>query len=506
MSDKPDYTADYRNFQGGMDAITQPWLIRDDQYPMLEDGYTWKGGFVKNSGYSAALSQVGVANRGLSIKRLYDHVSGNFTVAQFADGGLYRMSGARAVKIGSGWGATNKLTYTTANRKTYFTNGAQQIKVWTGDRTTYQAAPAATPAEIPTFIFFHQETNRVFAGRGATTKQRNWYSENNGFETWPGNNFFDIPESRTGDSVMGYASLLGRLVIFGQRTISVLYGKTPSDYMLRTLEWDHGCHFPHSIISYSNHILYLGAEGIYAFDGSGPAKLISNPVDSIIDDINKSSEWGPAAYMTKDFHYILSYKSLTKNTGNSVLHNDRELRLQAPSPESPRWTFENVNKRGFSGYAPYNGDTDVGQVYTVAGDTVGQIYKLDSSQQYNGNGIDMDVTTKMYDFKQPFTMKCFLDVTVQAQAVGDYPIELYYKIDGEPSWNQLDSILLSTMGPVAGSRDMSTTRRFMVNETREINRNGHYIQFRIRQNGAKGVNQPVTVSGIECTAKRLEVR
>ncbi len=504
MSDKPDFRANYRNFRGGMDTESHAWMIRDDQYPMLEDGYTKDGGIVKNSGYSAALTQVGTASRGLSIKRLYDHVSGNFTVAQFADGGLYRMSGARAVKIGSGWGATNKITYTTVNRKTYMANGTQTVRGWSGNKTTAQFVPAATPPEVPTFIYFHQETNRVFAGRGATTKQRNWFSENNGFETWATNNFFDIPESRTGDSVMGYADLLGRVVIFGQRTISVLYGKTPSDFMLRTLEWSHGCHFPHTIVSYSNHIIYLGADGLYAFDGSGPAKLISDSVDSVIADINKTSEWGPVAVPSKDFYYVLSYKSLTNNTSNNVLQNDRELRLQRPTTESPRWTFEGVNKRGFSGYAPWNGDTDPGQIYAVAGDEVGQIFKLDSSRQYNGNGIDMDFTTKMYDFGQPFVRKCFLDVTVQAEAVGDYDLELHYKIDGEPTWTKLDSVKLGTMGPASGSRDMQTVRRFMVNETREINKNGFYIQFRVVQTGANGKNQPVTVTGIECTAKRLE--
>jgi len=470
-----------------------PYLLHKNQLVLSQDAYLYRGGFRKTSGHSSVLSAVPAAERGLSCRRVYDLISGNLTVVHLADGKAYRLSGARLGVIGSGFTPSARLSMTEANRLVYATDGVV-MRLWSGTRVNPMQT-ATNPAEMPRYLKFHPASNRLFAARGQTSRNRVWFSNVNAFTTWNTNDFFDIPESRTGDNITGMECVLSNLVVFGERTVTVIYGRVPSDYTQRTLEWIHGCKYPNTIVSFGTYAIYLSGDGLYIFDGSGAAKKISTPIDDLLTDVNGSNIDGPVATIDRDGNYVLSYSSIA--SGSAALANNREITVIKPTPEVPYWSFQGPNTRGFGQYARYNGGTDSNEIYAVSAAADGQLYKLYSGKDYAGTGADMDIITGQLDFGAPFVRKVFQGMELHVETYGDYAIEIQYKIDGEPNWQPGGSVSMAKHGPEYGTRSLESVNRaiavhplLLPVDTPVV---GNYIQFRFRQRGVGGVYQPVNI-------------
>jgi len=486
--------------RGGIRREVSPHMLFRNQVRLCQNAYIHRGGIRTVSGYSAALTTVPVTTRGLAARRVYDLVSGNLTIAQYANGRMYRLSGQRMGPIGSGLAAAARVSITEANRLVYVTDGVA-MRLWSGTRASAMKT-ATAPAQMPRFLFYHQDSNRLFAGRGATTKNRVWFSAVNAFTTWQTNNFIDIPESRTGDRVMGFARLLGNLAIFGERTVSVLFGRTPSDYRLRTLEWSRGCLYPHTICSFGHYVLYLGVDGIYKFDGSGSARRISEFIEDLIPgDMVTGTEDGPIAHINRDGDYVLSYAS----KGSSALANNREITVLKPSPEGPYWHFQGPNTRGFGGYARYDGGVDNNDTYAVTAGTDGQLFRIDSGPDYAGTAADLDVESGELDLGAPFVRKVFQGVEIHAETSGDASLEIWYKIDRESNWRSAGSVSLQVRGQEYGARTLEVKNRARVIHPLYLDGTqpliGNYIQFRFRRRQKAGVSQPVNILMWRCWAK-----
>jgi len=504
--DRPEMVEYQADARGGLSRKISPHLIQANQVYGATNTVTHRGGFRKTSGHSMALTQVPATAAGVSCARAYDLVSGNFTVASYSNGAMYRLSGARmaAVSSATGLSSTKRLSFALANRILYFADGAKFLG-WSGNRATaaFTATSPAAGSGYPRFVLFHQESNRMFAGRTAAAPQRMYYSNVNAFTTWDTNDWIDIPESRIGDKIMGFDRLMGNLVIFGERTVSVLSGRVPSDFQLRTLEWEHGCKAPFSIVSFGQYIIYVSSDGIYKFDGSGSAIKLTDAIEDIFNDIDISNESGPVAMRNREGYYVLSYHSLA--SGGASITNNREIVVLPPIPEAPYWHFEGPNDRGFSGYARYVGGSDTNQTYALTAAVDGKLFKLDSGKDYDGTGADMQITTRQYDFKAPFTRKEFLGFEIHAEAGGDYGLEIEYKIDNDTNWRMMDSVSLQNSGSQYGAISGEIVNRQRVIHPMffdpELPVIGNYIQFRIRQRGANGKYQPVNILGWKLTAK-----
>lgn len=519
------------DFRGGINTNVPKFMVLGNQLVTAEDCIVWRGGIKRTSGYSTVLTTVPAQSRGLGLFRFYDSPCGTQRVFKLSNGKVYRVSGTQAAAIGSGHHTGNKMQFAVAGRKLYVTDGQLNLRGWSGVKANAIFTPSAVPPEVPKYCFFHQDSNRLFVGNGATTPNRVWYSDVNAFETWPANNFFDIPESRTGESVTGFARLLGRLVVFGERTISVLYGRTPSDYQLRTVDWSRGCPYPYSIVGFDEYVVFMSNDGIYKFDGSGPADKVnwninedfyavtlnlSNPGEagaggrSGSDYLGSQLAHGPTAYADREGNYVLSYIGTTV-VGAATVNNDREIVIGRPMPEAPYWRVLAINKRGFS---YYNRNTPVGstggiadQTFAQIGSGNGNIFELERSQFYNTAGIDMVVETKQYDCGNPFMRKEFLGIEVHCEAVfGSHSLRVQYKIDNESNWREAGNVLLGRNGPVYGDKDMTrdTGRNLVVHpillDSNE-NRVGNFIQLRLRQQGITGTPMPCTIRMVRISAR-----
>ena len=486
-SQKPDFEGSYYDFRGGIDTKHAAYMVFDNQLVTAEDSILHRGGIRKTSGHSAVFGSIPAASRGLSLFRAYDLVSGTKLLYQLATGRAYRVSGTTAAAIGSVCGASAKLSWTVANRKVYAANGTA-YRAYSGNAAVAMYS-ATAPAQTPRFVYYHQDSNRLFAGRGTTAVNRVYFSDINAFETWPSNNFFDIPESRMGDQVTGFSRLFGNLVIFGERTISILYGRVPSDYRLRTLEWNNGCPFPFSIAEFDGYVMYARPNGIFKFDGSGPAQKLSDSIDSIVGDITVN-ENGPVGTPTSEGFYLLSYKSKTATPANNALQNDREITVIPPSQEAPYWHFQGPNKRGFSHYSRWTGSTDSDETYAITSDTTGQLAKLTGRYLYLNSDIDMVLETKQYDLGSPFIRKVFSEIEIHVEAVANITLRAQYKVDNEVAWRDLGAINLGKTGPVYGDKLTDQTDRNRIIHPIVIDESaapvGNCIQLRFRQQTVHG--------------------
>lgn len=529
-SERPTLQEVQYDFRGGINSNLPLYMVQANQLATAEDCILHRGGIRKNSGYSSILTTVPATSRGLGLFYTRDLLNA-VLVYKTSNGKLYRVCAQRATPIGSGFAAANKMTFAIANRKLYVFDNSVNMRGWSGTTATPIFTPAAVPPEICRFGYYSQQHNRMFAGYGATNFQRVWFSDINAYETWPANNFFDIPESRTGDIVRGFAPLYDRLVIFGEKTVSVLYGRTPSDFQLRTVEWRHGCPYPFTIVSFGSHVLYLSSDGIYSFDGSGAATKVSLNIDTALTEQLESQTRtnntyfvggqlgdGPVAYADRYGNYVVSVNWLDFSTGAPAptLNNNREIIVGPPKPEAPYWRVLGYNKRGFSSY--YSLTFGPTQTFAQLGSGNGNIFEIDKSFFYNGVGIDMIWESKQFDCGDPFRRKEFLTVEVHAEieentSAGnkqsqDYSLRLQYKTNNQTQWQEAGIVPISRVGPLYGDKaiGVSQTRGaamhpLLLPEGKVV---GSYIQLRARMQGDNAIRMPVHFRGWRVTARPLK--
>jgi len=479
-----------------------PAFLMDDNQTRLTQGFRYFHGHMeKESGFSGILSTVPNTGRVRALYKFYDGYSSSYLMGVWANNGLYRSSGNRMAQIGSGYSSAI-TNFATANRKVYIANNDRgAFTGWSGNKAN-NAFVATGPAEAPTFVIYHQEANRLFAARGDTNVQRVWFSDINAFETWPTNNFIDIPESRVGDRVSGFGRLHGRLVIFGEHTISVLYGRTPSDFQLRTLDWNIGLRHFRSLAEFDGYLCFVNASGIYMFDGSGPAQRISDPIDDIFRSLSTTlaESINIVGYRNTDDHYVVSYPSVL-----SSANQDRELVCIPPGGQHAGWRFAGPHKKTFSSYLALRGGDDGRKAYAGHASN-GQVYQLETGKDYGGNPIEAVLETKQYHLNAPFIRKTFKELEVHIESDGQYALEVRYKVDGESAWRMLGAVNLSKTGPVYGDKDATQVQRGRAVHPLMFSKDdpaiGNYIEFQFRNPGKKAKREPIRLVGFVIRANR----
>lgn len=521
MSQKrAEYEKAFMDFRGANDCHHLSHMIFDNQLVQTQNVNVHHGGLQTVSGFSNILTSTLTNSKGLSMYRAYDLyqvttvAEGQTTLFQLANGKLYRIEAAGAIPYrGSAnciySGVVNwPCWYAQANRKVYVADGQKHL-VYSGN----QASPAkllsgsAKPPESCNYLIYHQDSDRLFAGNGSANFQRVWYSQASNYESWPATNYFDIPESRIGDVVKGFGRLFGKLVIFGAHTISVLYGRTTSDYQLRTLDWNTGCPFEKTIVDFDEYIVFLGVDGIYKFDGNGPATRIDENIrgssgtgDIWNTGLNTYGMAGqPCACRSAEGWYLLSYRSVVNPPTPTHSYNNQELIGRPPSSEAPYWSWEGPHTKSIGAYARGTGTGDFGETWVLAA-TGGKVGLVKSVYTYTGSSYDCDVFTKQYDLGRPFTKKQFVEIEIHADYAEGAKLQTYYRVDNNTNWEQLKSIELSKNGPIYGDKDDTEGLRYRIVYPLEIPDYdkaiiGNYIQLRFKWTGN------VTVLGFCIRAK-----
>ena len=483
------------NLTGGLNTKIGRWLIPDNQIYQGQDADTTKGGIRKQPGTSKLSATAIGATPVKTLYRIYQNDASNtrkFVASSGTKLWLYNTSTGIFDSLATGFTTDLQWSMVYWNGKVYMTNGTDTPQKY--DLTTVAAmtGPAVNCKE------FAVSNDRFWACGNATNPNRVYFSGFSNAESWGATDYLSVPENSINGKAVGFGKLLGRLVVFCEDSISLIYGTDIYSFIVKTTETRIGCVAPKTIKNLNGLLYFLGKDGVYVFNGVRAVK-VSKIIQATIDDINQTYVTNAVAEVVGD-KYILSYTSTA--AGGTV--NNRTLILDTSVgevlAEDIYGSWQGPLTVGFSSFSVWRGAGDLNEVYGGSSASDGFVYKLFTGTDYAGSNIDMDVVTKDIDFGDDAIIKYFERLTVVAEVEGDYDIVVSYATDNNSSWTTLATINLASSGVKRGTMEDGTITRNVIVYPIVFTGNvtGYYIRFRIRQNG---IGCSAVIRGMKLEAK-----
>lgn len=215
--------------------------------------------------------------------------------------------------------------------------------------------------------------------------------------------------------IMGLMEQQESLAVFTADSIERLIGQDEENFEFVNAYSSEGCIATRSLVNCENLLLYLGCDGIYAFDGI-TARLINIPLAEYIkENINPQyAHLSSACFF--DNKYMLSYPKGTSTVPNETVYID--FRTGATG----------VYNFGFACYSRWDMSGDGIQLY--AGDNFnGIVYKVGEALSDNGSDITMYADFAPLDFGIPEREKIFYSVYIKCITTNNTNMTLYYSTD-----------------------------------------------------------------------------
>ena len=205
------------------------------------------------------------------------------------------------------------------------------------------------------------------------------------------------------------------LAIFTEDSIERLIGQDEDNFEFVNAYSTEGCIATRSLVNCENLLLYLGCDGVYAFDGV-TARLINVPLAEYIKaNINKAYAYlACGAYY--DNKYLLSYPKGTSTVPNETIYIDF------------RTGITGIYDFGFSCYSRWDRMGDGVQLYGGS-NTNGQVYKIGENLDDDGNDIAAYDHVCHLDLGIPELKKIFYAIWVKVISTGGTSLRVYYQID-----------------------------------------------------------------------------
>ncbi|MDI6788027.1 MAG: hypothetical protein QME51_06625 [Planctomycetota bacterium] len=479
---RADKNITYRimNLTAGLATKIGRWLIGDNQVFQCQDADTTKGGIRKQSGTSKLTATAIGATPVKTIYRVYQNNAGNTRIFLAASGTqLWKYNTGTSAFDSIKTGLTNNLRWSMVwwNGNVYMTNGTDAEQKY--DLTTVSAmtGPAVKCKEF--FVW----NDRMWACGEATNPNRVYFSAFSNAESWGSTDYLAVPENSVNGKAVGFGTITGRLAVFCEDSISLIYGTDLYSFIVRTTEKKVGCVAPKTIKNLNGLLFFLGRDGVYAYNGVRAIK-VSKIIQTTIDDINTTYIQNAVAEVQGD-KYVLSYTS----TAAGGTTNNRTLILDTSAGEALvediYGSWQGPLTVGFDSFSVWDGAGDANELYGGSAASDGFVYKMFTGTDYAGSNIDMDLITKDIDFGDASIIKYFKRATVIAEVEGNYDVTVSYAIDHNSSWTTLATINLAASGVKRGDFESSTVTRNVIVYPAVFQGNtaGYYIRLRIRQNG-----------------------
>ena len=207
------------------------------------------------------------------------------------------------------------------------------------------------------------------------------------------------------------------MAVFTQDSIERLIGQDEDNFEFVNAYSSEGCIAPRSLVNCENLLLYLGCDGIYAFDGVS-AQILNIPLAEYLkNNINNTYAYlSSAEYF--DNKYLLSYPKGTSNVPNETVYID--FRTGATG----------VYNFGFSCYSRWDKLGDGIQLYGGS-NTVGQVYKIGVGTSDEGRNINAYDDVCHLDLGVPELKKLFYAIWIKVISTDGENLRVYYQIDDD---------------------------------------------------------------------------
>lgn len=413
------FSKTYRDFSGGVQELTSPLWMQDNESPFATDVDIRKPGILgKSLGYSEAGS--GTASGRVKGLGVFEKEDGTYTLLKVHDNDLHSYTGSGWTNLYSPFtsNSTDKATFTNA-----FLDNEDRIYITTGHNDNLFYYNGSASGSVSNVKAKHMDlfNNRLYLANVKLTSTtypiRVQYS-GLGVDTFDTtNDFFDD----VGEPIEGLKTYAGKLHVWTENKLFAYDG-----YSLTEIPGDYGTKSARSIQIVEGRLLWHNRGGVFMYAGAGLPTLISRKIQGWIDVISSASN--VAGGIDSKGRYLLYIGDVTYQ-GTSytdvclrydVLNNTWEVLLNRP------YGVFALQKSGGT-YISYAGDVDNDKVWIV-----------DGAQGLNGSTLPSEWQTPKYDAGEPEDQKNFyaVDITYKPQNVATY-VTVKYRIDGSSSWSQI---------------------------------------------------------------------
>lgn len=197
------------------------------------------------------------------------------------------MAGVTTVPIAGGGGATQIFTDNGITLLNTAIVASQDFDV-----TIYGSTSILNNYELlPRFLEVYN--NQLFMAGFSAAPSTFWWSdigEPEGVQP----NFSTEVRSNDSDRITGMKNYFGSLVITKQRSVHLLSGTDPSNFLLQELSDQYGCLSNRCILPWNNVLWFLDSKGIMEYNGAN-LRCVSNKVEPIFNAMNISAALDNAA-------------------------------------------------------------------------------------------------------------------------------------------------------------------------------------------------------------------
>ena len=286
------------------------------------------------------------------------------------------------VKITSGAGAGQERTVSSVSGSTITVSSAwATVPAVGGTFEVWAEALQATGTKpVSGAAFIAQHADRLWIASTASQPDTVWYSRLLDYSSWndPETGIDNLIDVSVGDNqkLTGIIPARDSLLIFKERSIYILRGYLPEEWVLDRITDDLGCIAPKSIAKLDSTVIWLSHRGVYMDDGAS-FRRIGGPVDRWIKDNLTLDQQAQAVGIIAGVHYLLHFPQSPFGPVVLVWNGRLDNWVQWTLPFS------------LSALAAKSGTDE-----WVAGSTTGLIYLGDSGGSDDGTAISARVQSR----------------------------------------------------------------------------------------------------------------
>jgi hypothetical protein len=320
---------------------------------------------------------------------------------KIASRNIYRTALAGAIYYYDGEVADNTTT-------TYESSGADTA-LGTQVKTKHDTSPTSPQLLV-------KRDNRIYLGDDEIL----YPSHISDVEYFPALWLQRTPDRR---KIIGLVEQGRNLIVFTEDTISVLTGTDEDNFQFRKSFPGDGCIATKSIQNIKQYIIFLGFEGLMAFNGVETVDIDEKLNKYLRDNINYAyADTSCSCYY--DDKYILSYPTNSSHAlGASTVPNE-SVYFDYKTGKTGVYSF------AFNVYSRWDKGDD-GLSIKGGSTTIGRVYNLFTGLDDDTDPIECYDKVMPIDFGLPEVKKNFYDVYVKVKTTTGTSLRLYYTIDDE---------------------------------------------------------------------------
>lgn len=272
-----------------------------------------------------------------------------------------------------------------------------------------------------------------------------YLSDVNKPESWPTTNTINIPSggkitavANIGYNHPGGSSTDEFLAVFKENELWLITGSSYTDWELKFVDYA-GTPQQGLIANANGFLSWIDRRGVYLWDGSGKPTYASRPIEFLFSengDLDKTSLYLGTAAFFRPLNQIIWYlSSYTVGQQQYVLKMDLRLTLPMIQNFLGEKIIDGVFIQGKTTnfisacraiLSPINNEN---RDYLIAGDNIGNTYKMYFSTIGTGNDTDFSYGTAHLDQERPGITKRYHKVIAWVDNVGNYNLQLDYWSD-----------------------------------------------------------------------------